>query len=78
MSKVFWGLVFVLLIFAAMFPNKSNNTIDVPIDRNSPEYKYAERRLKLEGFGAKESKQAAEAIYKFHKVQQYRRDGIIE
>lgn len=74
MAKYFFATVFLVMLFGMFVPKSQISNSDISIDRNSPEYRYARTRLKMEGFGAKESKQAADAIYKFHKAQQYRQE----
>lgn len=74
MAKYFFATVFLVMLFGMFVPKFQTNNTDISIDRNSPEYRYARTRLKMEGFGAKESTQAADAIYKFHKAQQYKRE----
>jgi len=39
----------------------------------SPEHRYVENRFRLEGYNAEESRQAADAVMKFHQAQQNRR-----
>ena len=77
MAKYFFTTVLFMLILASFFPSKNSNT-SISVDRNSPEYRYAHTRLRMEGFGAKDSKDAADAIYKFHKAQQYREQAPIK
>lgn len=74
MAKYFFATVFLIMLFGMFIPKSQISNSDISIDRNSPEYRYARTRLKMEGFGVKESTQAADAIYKFNKVQQYRRE----
>ena len=74
MAKYFFTTVLFMLILASFFPSKNSNT-NISVDRNSPEYRYARTRLRMEGFGAKDSKDAADAIVKFNKAQQFRKEN---
>lgn len=77
MGKYFLAAFLFLMILAKFLPVKNSDT-SISIDRDSPEYRYAHKRLRMEGFGAKDSKDAADAIYKFHKAQQYREQAPIK
>lgn len=77
MAKYFFTTVLFILILASFFPSKNSNT-SISVDRDSPEYRYANTRLRMEGFGAKDSKDAADAIVKFNKAQQYREQAPIK
>lgn len=78
-AKHWFGLIIFMVLIASLFGKKSSSTgSGISIDRSSPEYRYAEERVRSEGYSRDDSRRAADAIMKFEKVQQYRRDGIIK
>jgi hypothetical protein len=75
-----WVLVgFVLFVAycASLFSSNSTqslpNNLSTPPASSSPERRYVENRFRLEGYSQAESRQAADAVMKFHQAQQNRR-----
>lgn len=74
----FWVIIIggIMLLGQAIGGNKSSST---PTSSSStyaptaPERVYVEQRFRNEGYSNAESKQAAEAVLKFHQAQQNRR-----
>ena len=74
-TATMWVIVICIAVFAAivnMFSAGSNSGSAPPVNRNSAEHKYVTERFRQEGYGAEESRQAADAIMKFHNAQQNR------
>lgn len=53
--------------------SSSTSSVSTP-DRNSFEHRYVTERFKQEGYSSSESKQAADAIIKFHNAQEARKN----
>jgi hypothetical protein len=68
------GVVAVLLVAANMggCSNSDSGVYSPAPDRGSSDYRYVEKRMQLEGMSAKESRQAADAVIKFHNAQKNR------
>jgi hypothetical protein len=75
-----WTLIGIVLFVAFcvnLFSSGSTQTQSTSSSpapyTGSPEHRYVENRFRLEGYNAEESRQAADAVMKFHQAQQNRR-----
>jgi len=74
----FWwvvALLFGLATILQMLGSGSSSAVSsapASVDRGSFEHRYATERFKQEGYSAEESRQAADAVIKFHNAQQNR------
>jgi hypothetical protein len=66
------GLVFAIALLGSLFGNPNNRATSNAVDHNSSEYRYAQERMRLEGYSDADSKTAAEAVVKFHNAQKNR------
>jgi hypothetical protein len=66
------GAIIVIIASFIGSSGTTQRTTPAAPDRSSFEHRYATERFKLEGYSDSESKQAADAIIKFHNAQQAR------
>jgi hypothetical protein len=66
------GIVFAIALLGSLFGNPNNRATSNYVNPNSPEYRYAQERMRLEGYSDADSKTAAEAVVKFHNAQKNR------
>lgn len=69
------GLILFVMFCVNLF--SSNSTTSAPAGLSTPppssaERRYVENRFRLEGYSPAESRQAADAVIKFHQAQQNR------
>ncbi|NBT75146.1 hypothetical protein EBZ80_18320 [bacterium] len=72
-----WPVFIVLLVIGTLISMVTANNVSpqrasFEPDSSSVEHRYVKERFKLEGYSDAESKQAADAIIKFHNAQQAR------
>jgi hypothetical protein len=74
-SSGVWVIVLAVVGFAMLLNLISGNsggtttTTSAPINRSSPEHRYATERFRQEGYSRAESEQAADAVIKFQRAQ---------
>ncbi|NDD52566.1 hypothetical protein EBZ39_01590 [bacterium] len=74
-----FGPVFIVMLIIGIIAafigsaNMPHQSATFEPDRSSVEHRYVKERFKLEGYSDAESKQAADAILKFHNAQQARK-----
>lgn len=69
------AIVFALALVSSAIQScnpHSNSNYSPAVDSNSFEHRYVKERVKLEGYSDEESKQAADAIIRFHEAQKAR------
>jgi hypothetical protein len=67
------GLIIVIIASFIGSSNTTQRTAPSTPNQSSFEHRYVTERFKLEGYSDSESKQAADAIIKFHNAQQERK-----
>lgn len=66
------GIAFLLTLLSSLFGTSNNAPTSSAVDPNSFEHRYAKERFRLEGYSDRESREAADAVVRFHNAQKNR------
>lgn len=71
-NSFIWIIAAIIVAISFLVGSFSNNVAVSTPDNSSFEHRYVTERFKMEGYSSSESKQAADAVIKFHNAQKNR------